>query len=168
MPSQLLGSWSFTRSIAEHRTGARYRAHGTARFSPATGGRVRWFEEGVLTTDGGSRPFTRTLFLVPGAQGWTVTFEDGRFFHPWVDGRVTHLCGRDTYRGDIAGPQSSGAGNCGTQSSDTGIHGAGSSGTGVDQDREPASCDAGWQITWTVSGPHKDYTMTTGYRPIPE
>lgn len=146
MPSQLLGSWSFTRSIAEHRTGARYRAHGTARFSPATGGRVRWFEEGVLTTDGGSRPFTRTLFLVPGAQGWTVTFEDGRFFHPWVDGRVTHLCGRDTYRGDIAGPQSSG--------------------TGGGQDREPASCDAGWQITWTVSGPHKDYTMTTGYRPI--
>ncbi|AZZ41785.1 hypothetical protein C0Z11_05260 [Acidipropionibacterium jensenii] len=148
MPSQLLGSWSFTRSIAEHRTGARYRAHGTARFSPATGGRVRWFEEGVLTTDGESSPFTRTLFLVPGSQGWTVTFEDGRFFHPWVDGQVTHLCGRDTYRGDIAGPQSSG--------------------TGVDQDREPASCDAGWQITWTVSGPHKDYTMTTGYRPITE
>lgn len=148
MPSQLLGSWSFTRSIAEHRTGARYRAHGTARFSPATGGRVRWFEEGVLTTDGESSPFTRTLFLVPGAQGWTVTFEDGRFFHPWVDGRVTHLCGRDTYRGDIAGPQSSG--------------------TGGGQDREPASCDAGWQITWTVSGPHKDYTMTTGYRPITE
>ncbi len=128
-PSELLGAWSFERTVCDRRSRADYRARGTAVFSLQSDGRIRWSEEGVLSWDAGSNPFTRTLFLVPAPSGWMVTFEDGRDFHPWTDGDVIHLCGRDTYRGGI------------------GCRGV------------------GWGLTWTVSGPQKDYTMTTLYQP---
>lgn len=136
-PEELIGVWRFRRDIDDRRAAAQLRAHGTAEFSPQPDGRIRWFESGRLSWGGGASAFTRTLYLVPPDRAtrggsWMVTFEDGRRFHPWVEGDVRHLCGRDTYRGDI----------------DAG-----------------RNCSA-WSLVWTVSGPAKDYTMTTTYRAV--
>lgn len=142
-PSQLLGSWSFTRTIADHRRRSEYRAGGTATFGAEPDGRIRWFEEGRLVWQARSSAFTRTLFLVPPADDnadWSVTFEDGRFFHPWSADEVVHLCGRDTYRGDVDSQTSPDPGAA-------------------------ADCQAGWTLTWRVTGPAKDYTMRTHYQP---
>jgi len=140
-PSQLLGSWSFTRTISDHRSGSDYRAVGTATFAAEPDGRIRWFEEGRLVWQAGSSTFTRTLFLAPPAEDsvdWSVTFEDGRFFHPWSADDVVHLCGRDTYRGDVDSQAIPGTGAA-------------------------ADCQAGWTLTWRVTGPAKEYTMRTRY-----
>lgn len=80
-----------------------------------------------MTWDGGETSVFRHLFVEQRPDGWWVTFEDGRDFHPWSVGpSVVHPCGADTYEGRIQ----------------------------VD------SPDA-WTVVWVVSGPAKDYTMTT-------
>lgn len=47
-------------------------------------------------------PVNRTLFVELRDEGWFVTFDDGRDFHPWEPGEeVVHPCAADTYVGRI-------------------------------------------------------------------
>lgn len=146
-PLELPGVWTFSRSV-EDRLGEDFTVAGTAEFTMVDG-RIRWFESGDMLRGGTSIPVNRTLFLVPTSEGqsrWSVTFEDGRFFHPWPDftettqrdmggedgpGHVVHLCTPDLYRGHV-----------------------------------DFSDGEGWSLRWDVAGPHKDYTMTTRYRRV--
>ena len=125
-PLVLLGSWSFERVI-DDRLGPTRQVAGTTELTRQDDGRVRWSETGTMTWDGGATEVFRTLFVEARDDGWWVTFDDGRDFHPWsIDQQVVHPCGADTYTGRIT----------------------------MD---EPQA----WTIVWTVSGPAKDYTMTT-------
>lgn len=99
-PRDLLGDWSFERVVDDHLAGELLHVTGTTTLSAADGGAVRWAEEGVLRRGSLELPVSRVLHLAPGSEGWRVTFEDGRDFHPWEPGEeVVHLCGADTYRG---------------------------------------------------------------------
>ncbi|MFD2024251.1 DUF6314 family protein [Promicromonospora aerolata] len=133
-PLRLVGTWNFRREIHDHRDGAEYTAHGTARFTRQDDGRIRWSEHGTLDWVSGSTPVSRTLFLVrdpaDDERRWRVTFEDGRDFHPWTAGAVEHLCGRDLYQGGVAASE---------------------------------ELATRWQLHWRVTGPEKDYTMRTTY-----
>jgi hypothetical protein len=125
-PRDLLGSWRFRRTV-DDRLGPDRHVAGTSDLTLEDDGRVRWSERGTMTWDGGSTPVSRTLFVEDRPDGWWVTFDDGRDFHPWeVGDRVLHPCGADTYDGriDVTGPDT-------------------------------------WTVEWRVSGPAKDYTMTT-------
>ena len=155
-PLRLVGTWGFRREVHDHRDGAEYTAQGSATFTLEDDGRVRWAEHGTLSWAAGTTPVTRTLFLVRdeppvhtahtirrGADGvpqagWSVTFEDGRDFHPWTVGAVEHLCGLDLYQGGVDVP----------------------TGPTPAEVRSPAPS---WELTWRVTGPEKDYTMHTRY-----
>jgi hypothetical protein len=136
-PTALIGTWRFERAIrgrvADVPASGGYEVLGTADFTPLPDGRIRWAEHGTLSWVGGSAPVERTLFLAPkpAPASWMVTFADGRDFHPWQVGAVSHWCAPDSYDGVVA--------------------------------TEAAATDA-WTLSWTVTGPHKDYTMTTEYR----
>lgn len=124
-PSTLLGTWRFVRQIEDRRNAERGRVTGTMTLTPE-GTRIRWSEHGILEWRNTRNPAYRTLFLVPRPDGWFVTFEDGRDFHPWRPGtQVRHPCGSDLYTGRIE----------------------------TEAER--------WSVSWTVTGPRKDYTMTT-------
>jgi hypothetical protein len=134
-PAALIGTWSFGRTILDHRDGGQYTVTGRAHLQQDDDS-IRWQENGTLYRDGGEFPVMRTLLLRPdraagvAEPSWRVEFDDGRPFHDWQLGSpVVHLCGADTYRGRI---------------------------TATDADS--------WQIEWTVRGPVKDYTMLTDYR----
>lgn len=137
-PRTLLGAWRFERVIDDRLAGDRKTVEGTITLSDARP-RVRWSEEGVLHLDGQDLPVTRTMFVEPRGDGWYVVFEDGHDFHPWTTGeQVQHLCGRDLYSGriDVGGrPEEAGR-------------------------PEPVA----WSVRWEVTGPEKDYTMTTWLR----
>ncbi|GAA1740237.1 DUF6314 family protein [Aeromicrobium alkaliterrae] len=125
-PRDLVGTWQLTRRV-DDRLGPVRHVTGTSELSLIDDGRVRWSESGTMTWDGGSTPFTRTLFVELREDGWWVTFDDGRDFHPWdTDSPVVHPCGADLYEGRI----------------------------------EPKGPDA-WSVVWNVTGPAKDYTMTS-------
>lgn len=99
-PRDLLGDWVFERVVDDRLAGELLDVRGTTTLSATDGGAVRWAEEGVLRRGSLELPVSRVLHLVPGSEGWRVTFEDGRDFHPWEPGKeVVHLCGADTYRG---------------------------------------------------------------------
>lgn len=99
--------------------------------------KIRWHESGVLVTGGRELPVYRTLWVVRREGRWIVTFEDGRFFHPWTTGeQVEHPCGADVYLGRID----------------------------VEQDASGGRIPR-WTVQWTVSGPAKDYTMSTVLTP---
>lgn len=100
--------------------------------------KIRWHESGVLVTGGKELPVYRTLWIVLRDGRWIVTFEDGRFFHPWTTGElVEHPCGADFYVGRIDVEPGTGAGS------------------------RPSI----WTVQWTVTGPSKDYTMITELTP---
>lgn len=127
-PRTLLGAWTFDRVIDDHLAGDEKTVAGTAEFSEAGDGRIRWSESGTLRAGGLELPITRTSFLEPRGDGWFVTFEDGRDFHPWAPGdAVTHPCGADLYTGQVSASAQAGA----------------------------------FTVRWRVTGPAKDYTMTT-------
>ncbi|HEY0248243.1 MAG TPA: DUF6314 family protein [Gryllotalpicola sp.] len=135
-PLRLIGVWRFDRRIADGQGRRDYTVEGEAVFTRAEGGGIRWSETGMLHGEGVSTPIRRTLLLEPGRPGeaaWRVLFEDGRFFHSWQPGAVEHLCGLDTYLGEVAPPLGEAA-------------------------------DASWSVRWLVTGPQKDYAMTTRYR----
>ena len=125
-PRDLAGTWHFDREV-DDRLGPARHVTGTTELIAEDDGRVRWSETGTMTWDGGETPVFRNLFVEQRPDGWWVTFEDGRDFHPWSVGQsVVHPCGADTYEGRI----------------DVAATGA-------------------WTVVWDVTGPAKDYTMTT-------
>jgi hypothetical protein len=104
-PTDLLawldGSWAIDRTI----NGGAGAFTGVATFTRAGEGRTRWDERGHLTFGAYSGPATRTLWIVRAADGYDVTFEDGRPFHPLTlgaDDDAIHHCGADVYRGTYA------------------------------------------------------------------
>ncbi|WP_229054831.1 DUF6314 family protein [Aeromicrobium sp. Leaf350] len=125
-PRDLLGTWQLSRRV-DDRLGPVRHVHGTSELSLDDDGRIRWSENGTMTWEGGSAPIYRTLFVEQRDDGWWVTFDDGRDFHPWeTDAPVVHPCGADVYEGRI----------------------------------DTAASDA-WAVVWNVTGPAKDYTMTS-------
>lgn len=134
-PTSLLGRWDFTRTIDDRRTGIRSTVVGHTDLGAESDTHIRWHEEGVLRTAGRELDVYRTLHIVLRDGSWIVTFDDGRFFHPWSPGApVEHPCGADRYRGRI----------------DT-----------VRETTCPTAPVESWTVQWTVTGPHKDYTATT-------
>jgi Family of unknown function (DUF6314) len=107
LPTDLLGTWTLTRVVDDHLTGERRDVVGTATLELESPGRVRWSEEGTMTWAGRSVPVSRTLYVERAGATWSVTFSDGRPFHPWSVGtRVGHPCGADHYEGLVeVGPQ---------------------------------------------------------------
>ena len=143
-PRALLGDWTFDRVVTDHLASETLTVRGRTSFELVDQDRVRWTEQGTMRRAGGEVEVSRELFVVRRDDAWTVTFSDGRDFHPWVPNRrVEHLCGADTYRGlaDF-GPRA----------------GAGTSASGPAHEDPPAEQ---WTLTWWVSGPRKDYEMVT-------
>jgi hypothetical protein len=101
-PTGLLGTWTLTRVVDDHRAGERRDVSGTATLVAESPTRIRWSEEGTMTWPGHEVPVSRTLYVDREDDGWVVRFADGRTFHPWaVDERVDHPCTPDHYRGLI-------------------------------------------------------------------
>ncbi len=131
-PLDLVGCWTLERTIDDRHTGVPCLVHGTLELTEEPDGRMRWHESGTMVREGQHVPVVRTLFVAPRADGWMVTFEDGREFHPWRPAEtVEHPCGRDLYRGFL------------------------------DLETRRGPDRGSWSITWTVIGPAKDYTMVT-------
>jgi len=100
-PRELVGRWSLARRVADRLAGQQGTMTGELIVS-AEGAGLRWAERGTLSWAGALLPATRTYLLRPGADGWEVTFGDGRPFHPWRPGElVTHPCRADVYTGLI-------------------------------------------------------------------
>ncbi len=133
-PRTLLGQWRLQRYV-EDRLGPARTVVGTLSLEADGTDRIRWREVGTMSWVDGETEVSRELTLVrePDGAGWTVHFADGRVFHPWRPGRqVHHPCGSDDYRGLVeVDPRD--------------VHGA----------------PTGWSVRWDVTGPAKDYTMTT-------
>lgn len=147
-PLNLPGVWTLTRDIQDRRAADQLIAEGIATFTPLPDGRIHWHEAGTLRRSGTALPFTRTMFLVPSSDAvdgadavdttWDVTFEDGRAFHPWP--RPSSVSdGSDVVH--VCTPD---------------LY----RGHFVASTELP---DAAWGLVWNVTGPHKDYTMTSTY-----
>jgi hypothetical protein len=101
-PTDLLGTWTLTRTVHDRWAGERRAVTGTATLLAESPDRVRWTEAGTMTWPGHTVEVQRTLVVERGADGWLVRFEDGRPFHPWsVGAEVEHPCAPDHYRGRI-------------------------------------------------------------------
>lgn len=101
-PRDLLGTWTLARTIDDRLAGEQLTVDGETVLTDEPDGRVRWAESGTLHRRGADLPVTRVLFVEPRDDGWFVTFDDGRDFHPWSpDERVVHPCGADTYAGRV-------------------------------------------------------------------
>lgn len=103
-PLTLLGTWRLDRVIEDRRNDVRGTASGRLTLEPEPDGdRIRWAEECRLEWRDYSGPATRTYYLDRGPDGWQLTFDDGRLFHPWRPGEtVRHDCGADDYTGTVA------------------------------------------------------------------
>jgi hypothetical protein len=101
-PAALLGTWTLTRVVDDHRTGERRDVTGSATLVAESDDRIRWSERGTMTWPGHEVPVERTLYVDRADGGWFVHFSDGRPFHPWVVGSsVDHPCAPDHYRGQV-------------------------------------------------------------------
>lgn len=101
-PTDLLGTWSLTRVVTDHRARERRDVVGTATLTAESADRVRWTETGTMTWPGHEVEVQRTLYVDREDGGWLVRFEDERPFHPWsVLADVEHPCAPDLYRGRI-------------------------------------------------------------------
>jgi hypothetical protein len=99
-PTDLLGTWTFSRVVDDRLAGERRDVEGSSTLELVSPGRVRWSEEGTMTWAGQAVPVSRTLWVERDDAGWTVRFSDGRPFHPWAVGTwVDHPCHPDHYRG---------------------------------------------------------------------
>lgn len=130
--SDLLGSWTFTRWIEDHRAGQGIEVVGEATITVSTDGAT--YDEAGRMALPGQPPLqsTRRYLLREGGDHLAFHFDDGRFFHRWDYGLTHptchHHCPPDSY--DV---------------------------------RYDTSDWPTWRATWTVSGPRKDYVMTTRY-----
>lgn len=137
-PHVLTGTWELVRAIDDRVTGTAGTVTGTTQIVVEDEDRLRWWETGVMDWQGRQVPITRVLHLVrrrlpdrPAGGAWFVTFDDGRDFHPWVNGeRVEHSCGADLYRGQI------------------------------DVDTQGGGLQR-WTVVWDVTGPAKDYRLVS-------
>jgi len=101
-PRSLIGEWKFDRVVRDHLAGEVLAVAGRITFEVQDDGDIRWSESGTMTRAGVQIPVTRVLFLRQDTEGWRVTFDDGRDFHPWQPGAaVEHVCSPDLYRGTI-------------------------------------------------------------------
>jgi hypothetical protein len=100
-PRELTGVWSLRRILVDRRTATTGRVTGLLTLQRTTRG-LRWSESGQLSWLGQTLPVSRVYGLAEEADGWWMTFEDGRRFHPWRPGeRVVHDCAADVYRGVV-------------------------------------------------------------------
>lgn len=133
-PLTLTGRWTFSRVIDDRLSGEQSTVTGHAELVAEDDETVRWHETGTLVTGDRELPVFRTLWIVMRDGTWIVTFEDGRYFHPWTPGeQVEHPCGKDLYIGRVD----------------------------VEPDTPPSARPLRWTVRWNVTGPSKDYTMTT-------
>lgn len=105
-PTAVLGHWRFDRWIHDRRAAEELIVSGTLELVPESADRIGWHETGHLELAGTRVPVWRNYAIERRADGWMVTFEDGRDFHPWdPTGEVVHPCADDTYRGayDLSG-----------------------------------------------------------------
>lgn len=101
-PLDLLGHWSLDRTVEDRLTDETRRVVGETTLTLLDDGRIRWDETGTMRWAWNEVPVSRTLYVEPRDEGWFVTFEDGRDFHPWATGtRVDHACSPDHYSGVI-------------------------------------------------------------------
>jgi hypothetical protein len=102
----LLGRWTVVREIADENTSATGTFRGSAEFVPDGTG-LRWVETGELDWAGHRRKAGHRLRISPGAAtgSATVTFDDGRFFHPLDlatgSSHFVHDCAPDRYTGSL-------------------------------------------------------------------
>jgi hypothetical protein len=135
-PTDLLGSWALAREVDDRRTRERRAVAGTATLELVAADRVHWHEEGLMRWAGHEVPVQRTLWVVRGAAGWEVRFEDERPFHPWAVGSpVEHPCAPDHYTGLVVVER-----------------------TAADAPGAPVTR---WRVEWRARGPEKDYVMRT-------
>ena len=100
-PHDLIGVWSLRRILVDRRSATTGRVDGLLVLDAAGEG-VRWSESGRLQWMGQTLPVSRVYGLAQQSDGWWMTFEDGRPFHPWRPGRpVVHDCAEDVYRGVV-------------------------------------------------------------------
>ncbi|MFJ5520240.1 DUF6314 family protein [Streptomyces griseoluteus] len=129
----LAGRWRVTRTVRDLAGAEEGYFTGHTGFSPLDGGLLHK-EAGEFTWQGVTRPATRTLRFMAGAEPGTadVRFADGRPFHDLDlrSGRYVagHPCAADYYRGEF---------------------------TVTDADH--------WRSVWRVGGPRKDLVLTTDY-----
>ncbi|MET0928204.1 MAG: DUF6314 family protein [Aeromicrobium sp.] len=101
-PTALLGEWLMDRTIDDRFAREAPTVEGTSELVLDVDGRVRWSERGTLRRGDLEIPVSRVLFVEHREDGWWVTFDDGRDFHPWAPGdEVVHPCAADTYVGRI-------------------------------------------------------------------
>ncbi|MET7611026.1 DUF6314 family protein [Streptomyces seoulensis] len=129
----LAGRWRVTRTVRDLAGADEGYFAGYTGFGPLDGGLLHE-EAGEFTWQGVTRPATRTLRFLAGAEPGTadVRFADGRPFHDLDlrSGRhiAGHPCAADFYRGEF---------------------------TVADADH--------WRSVWRVAGPKKDLVLTTDY-----
>jgi Family of unknown function (DUF6314) len=103
-PSSMVGTWTIARELVDRTTDQSGTFSGELAVAADTAG-FTWKESGTLTWMGRTRPAFRHLALRQLDGLWWMTFSDGRPFHPWRSGvELTHPCGADMYRGDLASP----------------------------------------------------------------
>ncbi|MFB7780299.1 DUF6314 family protein [Streptomyces bauhiniae] len=129
----LAGRWRVSRTVRDLAGADEGYFAGHTGFGPLDGGLLHE-EAGEFTWQGVTRPATRTLRFLAGAEPGTadVRFADGRPFHDLDlrSGRhiAGHPCAADFYRGEF---------------------------TVTDADH--------WRSVWRVGGPKKDLVLTTDY-----
>lgn len=134
-PTELIGKWNFERFIDDRRSGSRSSASGSCELVLEGADLILWREHGMLRHAGLELPTSRDLRIERGNRDdgatWHVTFDDGRYFHPWLPGEmVEHPCGADHYEGFIELIEATGA---------------------IDS----------WRVRWRVRGPDKDLRIET-------
>ncbi|WP_375001465.1 DUF6314 family protein [Aeromicrobium sp. CTD01-1L150] len=106
-PTVLVGTWRLERRIDDHLNDRRLDVTGELVIGMSDDALLTWEESGRLRGDDGHElPVWRRYLIQRRGDGWMVTFDDGRDFHPWSPGgEVVHPCAADTYRGhyDLAG-----------------------------------------------------------------
>ena len=100
-PTDLLGDWRLTRTLADRRTGLSGTVYGRLTLR-CERDQIAWVEQGTLLWNGSRLSVSRSYRLLRAEQGWWLYFPDGRPFHAWILGQwVHHPCREDSYRGLI-------------------------------------------------------------------
>ncbi len=131
-PLDLLGHWRLERTIEDRRGAATLGVSGTVLLETTDGGAVRWHEVGVLRRPGAApAEVSRRLLVVPPAPE-----SDEVWWVRFADGRPFHPWLPGT---DVEHP-------CAPD---------------LYRGRVDLDLPSGWRVRWTVTGPAKDYTMST-------
>lgn len=106
-PRSLSGRWTLSRTINDRLADEQSTVTGFTELTVINDEHITWHETGTLLRGAQELPVQRTLNVVVRDAQWIVTFDDGRYFHPWLPGTVVeHPCGADHYVGTIeVGPE---------------------------------------------------------------